>query len=198
VQRVVVVGVTGAGKTTFAQALARQLGVPYVELDALHWGPNWTMPETKEFRARVAPATARPTWVIDGNYARVRDLVWGRADTLVWLDYALPLILWRLFWRTVRRANRRQELWNGNRESLAKAFLSRESLFLWALKTYPRNRATYPRALASPDYAHLRLVRLRNPGEATAWLASVDERASSPSQVYVQAPAGAMSDTIET
>src|SRR5437879_13025455 len=82
--RVSVVGSTGSGKTTFARDLARRLGVPHVELDALNWGPSWTMVPVDVFKERVARAVEGDAWVIDGNYGGrgARDLVWPRADSL--------------------------------------------------------------------------------------------------------------------
>jgi adenylate kinase family enzyme len=175
VNRVAVVGTSGSGKTTFAGALAARLGCHHVELDALHWDPNWTMAELDVFRQRVADATAGQAWVADGSYSKVRDVVWGRADTLVWLDYPLALVLSRLFRRTARRLVTREELWGGNRERL-RDHLGRESLFLWAVQQHRRNKQRYPEALADPAYAHLRLVRHRSPREAARWLAAVDPR----------------------
>src|SRR2546423_442076 len=102
-QRVVVVGVTGAGKTTFASTVSRRLGVPHIELDALYWGPKWTAVDTETLRARVALAVAGEAWIVDGNYSRVRDLTWAKADTLIWLDYSLPVVLSRLLRRVIRR-----------------------------------------------------------------------------------------------
>src|SRR4051794_37995613 len=102
-RRVVVVGTSGSGKTTLAATLARRLCVPHVELDALHWGPHWTAVDPADFRARVAAAVAGPAWVCDGNYSPVRDLVWARADTLVWLDYPMGLVFRRVLFRTLRR-----------------------------------------------------------------------------------------------
>lgn len=151
-QRIAVVGTTGSGKTTLAQQLAERLGIPHVELDALYWGPNWTEPTREEFRARVAQAVAGDRWVADGNYSKVRDLVWSRADTAVWLDYSLPVILWQLARRTLRRVATQEELWSGNRERMRGAFFSRNSLFVWALQTYWRRRRDYPRLLAQPEY----------------------------------------------
>src|SRR4051794_5544022 len=121
-QRVSVVGVSGSGKTSMAAALAARGGVPHIELDALHWEPHWVMAETDVFRARVAAAIARPTWVADGNYSKVRDLVWARADTVVWLDYPFAVSFARLIRRTVRRSVFRERLWNGNRERLREQF----------------------------------------------------------------------------
>lgn len=168
-RRVVVVGVTGSGKTTLAQAVARRLGLPHIELDALFWGPNWTPSPREAFRARAAESLAGPAWVTDGNYSSLRDLIWPRAQALIWLDFSLPVVMWRLARRTAQRVARGTVLWNGNRERLAHQ-LNRESLFLWALKTHPRHRRDYPALLALPEHAHLQVARLRSPRAAEVWL----------------------------
>ena len=169
-ERVSVIGVTGSGKTTFAASLAAKLEVPHIELDALHWEPDWVMADLEVFRNRVERVVAGDRWVVDGNYSKVRDLVWGRADSVVWLDYSFALTFMRLLRRTMARVATGTELWNGNRERFVEQFLSRESLFLWAIKTYARYRATFPSLLASPEYFHLRVVRLKGPREAQLWL----------------------------
>jgi adenylate kinase family enzyme len=173
-RRVVVVGVTGSGKTTLARELGRRLQAPHIEVDALYWEPGWSPAEVEVFRQRVAAATAGDSWVADGNYSRTRDLLWSRADTLVWLDYALPRALWRVFWRTVRRVAWREELWNGNRESFRGAFLSRDALILYLFRSHRRLRRTYSGAVQEPAYRHLRVVRLRSPRETARWLASIE------------------------
>lgn len=175
-QRIVVIGVTGSGKTTMAQQLAQRLGYPHVELDALHWDANWTMAPTDVFRERIAQALSGPAWVTDGNYSKARDLTWGRADTVIWLDYALPLILWRLTRRSISRVITRTELWNGNRETFSGQFLSRDSLYLWALKKYGKNRRDYPNLFSEPTYAHLRVIHLRSSRAAARWLAGLPTR----------------------
>jgi adenylate kinase family enzyme len=173
-RRVSVVGVTGAGKTTLAAALASALDLVHVELDALHWEPNWVMAEPAVFRERVANALACDAWVADGNYSTVRDeLVWDRADTVVWLDYSFPLILGRLVRRTFTRLLTRELLWGNNHERWSNHFLSRDSLFLWAIHSYPKHRRTYPQLLASEQFRHLALVQLRSPAQAKRWLAAV-------------------------
>ncbi len=181
-RRVSVVGSTGTGKTTFGRELASTLGVPFVELDAINWGPDWTMIGPERFQARVTEVVAQDRWVVDGNYGGqgIRELVWARADTIVWLDYGLPVIFLRLWRRTIERIRSGEELWpgTGNRETLRNTFLSRESLFWWALKTHRRRRWSYARLLALPQYAHARVQRFRRPRDAERWLASVREGAS--------------------
>lgn len=174
-QRIAVVGTSGSGKTTFSAVLAARLGCRCVELDALHWEPGWRMAELDVFKARVVDATASERWVCDGSYSKVRDVVWSRADTLVWLDYPLPLVLSRLVRRTARRWWRAEELWNGNRESLRET-LSRDSLLIWAIRQHRKNKRAYPAVLAQPAYAHLELVRLRSPADADRWLTAAQAR----------------------
>jgi hypothetical protein len=170
-RRVAVVGVSGSGKTTLARQLARRLGLPHVELDALYWDAGWVPARREVFRERAARALQANSWIVDGNHPEVRDIIWGRADTVVWLDYRLSLVLWRLARRTVGRAFSREVLWNGNRERTLRAqFFSRDSIFLWALRTYGLRRREYPALLRSPDYAHIHAVRLPAPHATRAWL----------------------------
>lgn len=174
--RIVVVGVTGSGKTTLAQQLSQLLAVPHIELDALHWGPNWAMEDTEVFREKVGRVLSSESWVTDGNYRKARDIIWARATTLIWLDYSLPVIFWQLFHRTVRRIATREELWNGNRETIREQFFSKESLFLWAFNSYPTFRKSYPDLLAQPQYAHLQVLRFRNRRETYCWYKQLTER----------------------
>jgi adenylate kinase family enzyme len=171
-RRIAVVGTSGSGKTTLAQRLAQQLGIPHVELDALHWDPNWTPAPPDLFRQRTAEALSDQAWTTDGNYSTVRDIVWKRADTVVWLDYSLPVVMGRVTWRTLCRSIRRQELWNENRERLQEALLSRDSIVWWALRTYHRRKKEFPNLFSLPEYAHLDVVHLRSPRAAREWLSA--------------------------
>jgi len=139
---------SGSGGTTFARTLAGSVGMAFVELDAIHWQRGWRDLEADEFRRRVEPIVARETWVIDGSYhGKLGDLVLERADTIVWID--LPRRIWlpRLIRRTLRRLLRREELWNGNRESLRNALIGSESLFVYALRTERARRRRYQEGL---------------------------------------------------
>jgi adenylate kinase family enzyme len=171
-RRIVVVGTSGTGKTTLAGMLAERLNMHHIELDALFWGPNWTQSTAEALRARVAEALAGERWVVDGNYSMVRDLVWPRADTLIWLDYPLPIVLARVTRRTLRRLVLREQIWGTNRESL-RAAMSRDSIILWALQTHHKHRRLYPMLLADPQYAHLTAIRLRSPQATQSWLAGI-------------------------
>jgi len=172
-RRVVIGGSTSSGKSTFARDLAARLRAPVIELDQIRHGPNWTMTPDAVFRERLDPLTAAEVWVVDGNYSSFRDLTWGRADTVVWLDYSLPLVLWRLFQRTNRRIIRREVLWNGNRERFANAYLSSDSLYLWVFRSYWKRRRAWPGLFADPAYRHLAVHRFRTPREAQRWLRAV-------------------------
>lgn len=172
-RRVLVIGTAGSGKTTLARYLAGGLVLRHIELDALHWAADWRPVPRALFRERVAAAAAAPGWVADGNYSAVRDLLWPLADTAIWLDYPLGLVLPRLLRRTVLRIITREELWAGNRERFQSQFLSRESLFLWAWRSARRRRRTYPILFRMPEYAHLRVVRLPTPRATSKWLQTI-------------------------
>jgi adenylate kinase family enzyme len=171
-QRISVVGTSGSGKTTLASQISQSLAIPHVELDALHGEPNWTQAPTDVFRKRTEQALSGNKWVVDGNYTKVRDIVWSRADTVVWLDYTLPVIIGRLVQRTWQRVVMQEELWSGNRETLQQTF-SRDSILLWALQTYRKNRKKYPILFTQPEYAHLKVVHLRSPKTTHVWLSSL-------------------------
>lgn len=169
-RRVVVVGNTGAGKTTFAQRLADVLGVGHVELDSLHWQAGWRPAETEEFRQAVARAVSGDGWVADGNYRKVRDVLWTPARWLIWLDYPMTVCAWRLLCRTIRRTARGEVLWNGNRERFREQFFTRDSLFWWLFTTHRRRRREFEAVMADPEYRHLTCLRFRSPAAAERWL----------------------------
>ena len=172
-QRVSVIGTSGSGKSTLAAQLAARLGVPHVELDGLHWQPHWINVSHEVLRASVAKVTASDGWVIDGNYARLRELIWSRADTVVWLNYPFPRVLWQTIRRSFRRLARHEVCCNGNYETLRLLF-SRESIVVWALQTHGKWQREYPTILSTFRDQGGNVVMLRSPKETQQWLAAVD------------------------
>jgi adenylate kinase family enzyme len=169
VRRVNVKGISGSGKSTFALELARRLGLPYVELDALHHGPNWSEPTDEVFRARVREAmdAAPDGWVIDGNYeGKLGELVLAEADTIVWLDLPFRVKARRLWRRTATRIRDDVELWSGNKESWRNVLLGRDALFWWMVRGHFRHRREWPGKFGHDP----RFVRLRSVEEAREWL----------------------------
>jgi len=171
--RVVVVGTSCSGKTTFAKELARKLNKKHVELDALNWLPGWTSRPDADFKKLVVKAISEDEWIVDGNYSRVRDLVWERATTLIWLNYSFPVVMYRALSRTLKRAVTKQILYSGNRESLRMAFLTKGSILLWVLKTYHRRRRQYTRMLLTDPRSTLNVVVLGSPTEAKRFLSQL-------------------------
>lgn len=163
--RIWVVGPTGSGKSTLADRLAALLGVEATHLDDLHWAPGWVERPRHDLAARLAPVVARPAWVVDGNYGDVQRRYVHAADLVVWLDLPLATTFPRLVARSVARAVRGTPCCNGNRESLARTFLSRESILVWALTSHRRVRRRYARTLAGRPH-----VRFRDPREVARWL----------------------------
>jgi adenylate kinase family enzyme len=167
--RVNVKGISGSGKTTFSRALADRLGVPCLELDAIHHGPNWSEATAEELQRRVRDfmGSAPDGWVIDGNYEpKLGPLVLDAADRIVWLDLPLRVALRRLWRRTHGRIRGDIPLWNENKESWRNAFFGWESLFVWTIRSFFRHRRDWPKRFGHDR----RFVRLRSAAEARRWL----------------------------
>jgi adenylate kinase family enzyme len=171
-KKFVVIGTTSSGKSTLAEQLAQKIGGDFIELDALNWGPNWTAAGDEILRNRADEATRSPCWVVAGNYRITRPITWARAEEVIWLDYSLWVIFWRLFRRTICRSITQEELWNGNREKFwwHLKLWSEESLFHWLFKTYWRRKREYPQLFEKTEYSHLKIIRFKTPQETDAWL----------------------------
>jgi len=171
-KRTIIVGTTSSGKSTLAETLANKFNYNFIELDALHWEPDWTEAPIEVFRERVDTATQAPAWVVAGNYHIVRDIIWPKAEAVIWLDYSLPRVFWQLTRRTITRWWTRELLWGTNRENLWTHFKlwSQESLFHWLFKTYWRRKREYPTLFSLPEYEHLKVMHFKHPKETDEWL----------------------------
>ena len=171
-KRLVIIGTTSSGKSTLADRIAKRFGLNFIELDALHWEPNWQEAPLEVFRERVRMATQAERWIVSGNYHVVRDLVWTKAEAVIWLDYPFPLVFWQLTRRTFTRWWTQELLWGKNIEPFLVHFKlwSQESLFHWLFKTYWRRKRETPQLLSLPEHGHLQLIHFKHPSEAEAWL----------------------------
>jgi adenylate kinase family enzyme len=158
-----------------AAALALRLGVPHVELDAFKHQRDWVELPAEEFAARVRLAIAADGWVIDGNYSTVRDEVWQRADTVIWVDPPRTVLMGQIIMRTLGRIVRRTELWNGNRERWANFFRldPQESVIAWAWTRHHHYRRIYTEARRDPRWAGLIFHHLRSRMDTERLLNSV-------------------------
>ncbi|MEO0686920.1 MAG: adenylate kinase [Cyanobacteria bacterium J06649_11] len=171
-QRICVIGTSGSGKTTLARKISHKLMIPHIELDSLFWEPNWVTVPKDIFRDRVQKSLMGDNWIVDGNYSKTRDIVWGDADTLIWLDYSFPVVISRIVWRTFHRVLTKQQVCNGNYETWRQTF-SKDSIILWALQNYHRRKREYPILFKQHEFSHLNIVNLSSPEATEDWLSNI-------------------------
>lgn len=173
--RIIVLGTTSSGKSTLSKRLADLLDLELIELDVLHYEPNWKVVPDEIFLSQVETAIKAKRWIVAGSYHIARDLIWSKADLAIWLDYPLWWILWKLTSRTFTRWWTQELIWGTNRENLwvHLKFWSTDSLFHWLLKTYGRRKREYPMLLALPQYKHIAIIRFKHPGETDEWLQTI-------------------------
>lgn len=175
VRKVYIMGISGSGKSTLAQSLATRLNAPHIELDAIHHQPQWSAISDADFIAALELRLAADSWVVDGNYSQVTGFILDRADAVILLDYPRPLVMWRVILRTLRRGITRQELWNGNRESL-RNLLSRNpetNIVLWAWTMHARRHQRNLEIEQVMSAAGREVHRFEHPRDTRAWLDSI-------------------------
>jgi adenylate kinase family enzyme len=173
-QRISIVGSSGSGKTTLARTVSKRLDIPHLELDAVHHQPDWEPLPHAEFQAAVRPLVNQDSWVIDGNYhsTGVQDIIWERADTIIWLDLSRWATMRRVTGRSVRRSITREELWNGNREHWTNLIHPKPeiNIVMWTWTRYEHNRQRYATNSTDPTWSHIEWVHLRSQSEIDSFV----------------------------
>jgi hypothetical protein len=174
-KRILVVGTSGSGKTAVAKTLSMRLDLPFVGTDDWYWGAGWRSISSEVVEEKVEKVVERDAWVMDGNFDVSHELLWPRADCIVWLDYPLTTILARVAKRNLRWWIIREPVWNGNMMNLRRAF----SGIRHSLLSYSAKRKLYPDWLAQLSTG--KTVRLRNQVETDAWVESLVTSRKQPS-----------------
>lgn len=177
-ERIVVVGSSGSGKTTFARRLATALGVPHLEMDSVFHRHGLADEAHDEFLPTLDEFTDAARWVVDGNYTShgTRDVVWPKADTFVWLDLPRRTAMSRVVRRTLRRVLTREEIWPGVREPFSNLYRldPHRNIVVWTWTRHAHVREKYEQALTDGSWEHATVHRLRSEAEVKAYLGSFE------------------------
>ena len=170
--RIWILGASGSGKSTLARQLSQQMGARCIDLDELRWRPNWQPTPEAEFIAALERVVQSPSWVIAGHYSKIQPRFLPLADTIIWLDYSLPVVLSRQIKRIWRRVVHNEPCCNGNYETIGLT-LSRDSILLWLLRTYNKRRRSGWNTKRRARQSGIGFVHFRHPSQCARWLQTI-------------------------
>ena len=165
-ERILIIGCPGSGKTTLALALREKLGLPVVHLDQLWWKKGWKNVTQAEFDSRLAMALNMDQWIIDGNYSRTMEARLEKCDTIIYLDFSRWQCLWGFFQRVLTGQGKpRRDLPEGCRERIEWDFIQ----YIWNFRE--NNRVQTMTWIGKSR--HAKAVVLKNRKEVRAFLDSL-------------------------
>jgi len=154
-ERIIVIGCPGSGKTTLSKQLANKLGLPLTHLDVLHWRDGWQTIPKDEFDRLLTDELVKPNWIIDGNYNRTIPLRLQYCDTVIWLDYPRITCMLGVLKRYFKNRGKSRPDMGGNcPEKLDLEFLK----FVWRFNKTHRQR--YKEMLDNAD--EVKVIVLKN------------------------------------
>ncbi len=161
-ERILIIGSPGAGKSTLARQLASRKNLPVIHLDQLYWQPGWREPEKQAWRAKLEQVLQEKAWIMDGHFGATLEMRLAAADTVILLDLPRRVCIWRILKRLMQtRGSVRKDMAAGCPERLNAAFLK----IVWDFQ-----QKNLPRALKKMDNFHGRLIVLRSAREVSDFL----------------------------
>ncbi len=162
--KIVIIGPAGSGKSTLSRKIASKTRAAYLELDSINHQADWQPIDKNEFRKIVNKFTQGSSWIIDGNYLSSIGMdAWKRADTVIWLDHPFFVVFTRLVFRTLQRTLRRVELWNGNKESFIGNFFTKDSVIYFMVHKWKSQKRKYSKIFHdSETFPGVELIRLKS------------------------------------
>lgn len=100
-QRVMIIGQPGSGKSALAREMGKHTGLPVVHIDTIHWQPGWVERSADEKTRLCREVEACDQWIFEGGHSANWDNRIARADLLVWIDRSSALRFWRVLLRTL-------------------------------------------------------------------------------------------------
>lgn len=165
-----VVGTSGSGKSTFSKLLAEKMNAPYIEMDALHWKANWKTSSDEELFNKLKNALSSEKWILDGNYSKTEHIKWNKIQMVIFLDLPFYQVLYRVIKRSLVRGFTKHELWAGNKESLSQVLFSKNSMILFTIKSFYKNRKKYYKLLCKCEKSQIKFIRLKSKKEINTFL----------------------------
>lgn len=169
-KKILVIGSGGSGKSTFSARLGRLLNIEVIHLDVLYWKPGWVETPKPEWREKVIELLKRETWIIDGNYSGTFDIRFAACDTVIFLDVARSVCLWRVLKRLLLyRIRGRPDMAAGCRERFDPKFI----MWVWRYRTKTRPRVLQ---LLRDNSESKQIVHLRTQSEIEGFLARIQNQ----------------------
>ena len=172
IKKINVIGTSGSGKSTLAHKISDILSIPYIEMDRIFWKPNWTESKKEEFLSNLENSLSSNSWVLDGNYTSSIPVKWKDVQLIVWIDLPFSVTIFQAVKRAVKRSICKTEIWpnTGNTESFKRSFLSKNSILLWTIQTYPKVKKRFESYMRDDTFSHIKFIRLKSKKEVADFL----------------------------